>query len=125
MSAKFSDFQKPGMVSVWVGDFRTEDDLDDYLNGGFELDFGFALYDRAVQEIGVESEPVSIEQLVTPFSRSQTFASGVVDAARRAGCTSASAMFIIYFFAFDPARVHVHPQAQLRFIGAVPFPGFT
>jgi hypothetical protein len=125
MSAKFSDFQKQGMVSVWVGDFRTEDELDDYLNGQFESDFGFSIYDRAVREIGVESEPVSVEHLVAPFSLSQTFASGVVDAARRAGSTSASAMFIIYFFAFDPALVHVHPQAQLTFIGTVPFPGFT
>ena len=125
MRAKFSDFQKPGTVSVWVGDFRTEDDLDDYLSGEFESDFGFAIYDRAVREIGVEPEPVSIEQLVAPFSRADTFASGVVDAARKVGRTSASAMFIIYFFAFDPALAHVHPQAQLTFIGAVPFPGFT
>ena len=113
------------MVSVWAGDFRTEDDFDDYLNGEFELDFGFAIPDRAVQEIGVEPEPVSIEQLVAPFSRSSTFAPGVVEAAHRIGCASASAMLIIYFFAFDPSRVHVRPQAQLRFLGAVPFPGFA
>ncbi|GDY23007.1 hypothetical protein LBMAG56_43540 [Verrucomicrobiota bacterium] len=125
MRAQFSDFQKPGMVSVWVGDFRTEGDLDDYLNGKFESDFGFALYERAVEEIGVEPEPVSVEQLVAPFSRSQTFASGVVQAAHSVGRTSASAMFIIYFFAFDPSRVHVHPQAQLSFVGAVPFSGFA
>ncbi len=125
MLKQFSDFQTTGMVSIWVGDFRTEDELDDYLKSQFESDFGFEIYDRAVQEIGVEPQPVSIERLVAPFSRSQTFASAVVVAAQKIGRTSATAMFIIYFFAFDPSQVAVTSQAPLTFVGAVPFSGFT
>ncbi len=47
------------MVSVWVGDFRTEDELDDYLHSQFAADFGFEIYERAVREIGVEPQPGS------------------------------------------------------------------
>lgn len=125
MPKRFSDFQTTGMVSVWVGDFRTADELDDYLNSQFESDFGFPLYDRALQEIDVKSQPVAIERLVEGFSRSQTFATAVVEAAHRIGRTSATAMFIIYFFSFDPSQVAVSSQASLTFVGAVPFPGFT
>jgi hypothetical protein len=122
-SRTFDEFIKPGFVSVWVGDFRSEDDLDDYLLDHFAAEFGFEVQPQAVQEIGVEPEPVEIGKLVRGFSRSTTFDSRVVDAARTHGVTTASCMFIIYNFKFDSSCQAV-PSPRLKFIGAVPFPGF-
>lgn len=120
----FDDFIKPGFVSVWIGDFRSEDDFDDYLLDHFTTEFGFEVRPQAVREMGVEAEPVEIGKLVQGFSRSKTFDSKVVDAARTNGITTASCMFIIYNFKYDAACQAV-PNARVKFIGAVPFPGFS
>jgi hypothetical protein len=50
----FDDFIKPGFVSVWVGDFRSEDDFDDYLLDHFATEFGFEVRPQSVREMGVE-----------------------------------------------------------------------
>src|SRR5438128_5281637 len=97
----FDDFIKPGFVSVWIGDFHFEDDFDDYLLNHFATEFGFEVRPQAVREMGVEAEPVEIGKLVQGFSRSKTFDSKVVDAARTNGITTASCMFIIYNFKYD------------------------
>lgn len=119
----FDDFIKTGFVSVWVGDFRSEDDFDDYLNDHFAVEFGFEVRPQAVREMGVELEPVDIDKLVRDFSCANTFAAKVVDAARNHGITSASCMFIIYNFKYD-SIFQVISNSQVTFIGAVCFPGF-
>jgi hypothetical protein len=120
---KFDDFINPGFVSVWVGDFRSEDDFDDYLLDHFATEFGFEVRSQAVREMGVEPEPVDIEKLVRDFSRAKTFDSKVIDAARTHGITMASCMFIIYNFEYDSTCQAVS-DPHVKFIGAVPFPGF-
>lgn len=120
----FDDFIRPGFVSVWVGDFRTENDLEDYLLDHFATDFGFEVRLEAVQEMGVENEPTEIGRLVQGFSRSKTFDSKVVDAARKNGIVKASSMFIIYDFNYDSTSQKVSTP-RLQFVGAVSFPGFT
>ena len=122
-NSNFEDFINPGFVSVWVGDFRSEDDFDEYLLDQFATEFGFEVRPRAVREIGVEPEPVDISQLVQGFSRSKTFDSKVVDAARTNGVTKASSMFIIYNFKYDSSCQTVS-NPRVKFIGVVPFPGF-
>jgi hypothetical protein len=119
----FDDFIDPGFVSVWIGDYRSEDDFDDYLLDHFATEFGFEVRPQALREIGVEPEPVEIEKLVRDFSRAKTFGSKVVDVARTHGITTAACMFIIYNFKYDPACQAV-PNPRVKFIGAVPFPGF-
>jgi len=120
----FDDFIEPGFVSVWVGDFRSEDDFDDYLLDHFATEFGFEVRPQAVREMGVEPAPVEIGKLVRDFSRAKTFDSKVVNAARAHGITAASSMFIIYNFKYDAACQPV-PNARVKFVGAVPFPGFS
>ena len=65
----FDDFIEPGFVSVWVCDFRSEDDFDDWLLNHFATEFGFEVRPQAVREMGVEPEPVEIGKLVRDFSR--------------------------------------------------------
>ena len=119
----FYDFIKPGFASVWIGDFRSEDDFDDYLLDHFSTEFGFEVCPQAVREMGVETVPIEIGKLVQGFSRSKTFDSKVVDVARMCGITTASSMFIIYNFKYEDACQAV-PNPRVKFIGAVPFPGF-
>jgi hypothetical protein len=120
---RFEDFIKPGFVSVWIGDFRSEDDFDDYLLDHFATEFGFEVRPQAVREMGVEPEPVEIGMLVRDFSRASTFDSKVIDAARTHGIATASCMFIIYNFKYDSTSQAVSTP-RVKFIGAVPFPGF-
>jgi hypothetical protein len=120
----FEDFIAPGFVSVWVGDFRSEDNFDDYLIDQFAAEFGFEVPAQAIREMGTEPQPVDLGHLVQGFSRSETFDLKVVAAARTRGVTMASSMFIIYNFKYDSSHQRVSIPC-LKFIGAVPFPGFA
>jgi hypothetical protein len=124
MTAKraFADYVSTGSISVWVGDFRSEDDLDDYIDHEFPAHFGFKVPPQVVCEIGVKPAPQAIGQLVEGFSRSKTFDSKVVEAADAEGIMEASCMFIIYNFKYDRRQQTGNPR--LTFIGSVPFPGF-
>lgn len=110
-------------MSVWVGDFCSEEDFDDYLLDHFDKEFGFEVRPEVVREMGVEPAPVEIGALVRGFSRAKTFDAKVIEAARAQGITAASSMFIMYNFEYDVACQQV-PNARVKFIGAIPFPGF-
>jgi hypothetical protein len=58
------DFSIGGMVSVWIGDFQTDAQFDDYMNLSkeFEKDFGFRINNASIREAAVESAPTAIEQ---------------------------------------------------------------
>jgi hypothetical protein len=118
----FYDYVKPGFVSVWIGDFRSEDGFDDYLRETFLLEFGVEIPTRAVQEMGVEAEPKNIADLVKGFSRAKTFSSRLIEVAEEKGITNASCMFAVYNFRYDGSQEV--PDPKVKFLGAVPFPGF-
>jgi len=119
----YATFQRSHRVSIWIGDFTTAAELDEYLclSHHFEQDFGFTLSDRNMPETTVESHPRSIAELVAGFSWSESFRDAAVAAAHRAGVTSATTMVLFHHFDFDPSQVAVAPSAPLRFIGSVPF----
>jgi len=45
-----AEFDADGMVSIWVGNFSSEDDFDNYMNlaKDFEKDFGFKVDNRGI-----------------------------------------------------------------------------
>jgi hypothetical protein len=92
------EFLAGGVVSVWIGNFQTEAQLDDYMNlsRDFEVDFGFRINDRGIRE-------------------------AVVQAAKRAGIKQATAMIVFYTVRFDPTKVTTNPNAPLKFLGVFPF----
>lgn len=116
-------FRRSGRVSVWIGDLKTPDQLDEYMNltASFENDFGFALDERDVREAAVEPCPTPIPQLVDGFSACDSFAEDVVKAAEAAGIERATTMLICYAFEFDPSKVEVNPTALLQFLGSFSF----
>lgn len=113
----------PGTVSVWIGDFQTEAQFDDYMNLSrhFESDFGFRINDRGIREGVVEPEAKPISELVRGFSSWQSFCPAVVEAAKNSGVERATTMIVFYTVRFDPSKVRTNPNAPLRFIGAFPF----
>lgn len=118
----FYDFVSSGFVSVWIGDFRSEDDLDDYIDDIFPKEFGFQVPPQVVCEIGVRPQPMEIASIVQGFSRWKTFESAVIEAAQSRGIKEAACMFVIYNFKYDGSSETADPL--LKFIGSVPFPGF-
>jgi hypothetical protein len=117
------EFSAPGTISVWIGDFQTDDQFDDYMNLSrqFESDFGFRINDRGIREGVVEASPKPIAELVRGFSNWESFCSAVVEAAKKFGVERATTMIVFYTVRFDPSKVSTKPNAPLRFIGAFPF----
>jgi hypothetical protein len=117
------EFAAVGMVSVWIGNFQTEAQFDDYMNLSkeFEKDFGFRINNRGIREGAVERAPKPIGELVEGFSNWKSFAPAVVEAAKLAGVEQATTMIVFYTVRFDPAKVTLSPNAPLRFLGAFPF----
>jgi len=120
---KYNDFRKGGMVSVWVGDFTSDIDLDDYLNlsRAFEPDFGFELNDRNMPETVVKEAPTSIADLVAGFSWSKSYAAEVVNLANAQGISKATTMLVFLNFEYRPQQAKQKEAAPLSFLGAVRF----
>lgn len=120
---KHSDFCKGGMVSVWIGNFPSDVDLDDYMNLSrkFEKDFQFELNERDMPETSVESEPVAVSQLVNGFSWSDSYAQSVTELAKRHGIERATTMVVFLNFEYQPERAKPNEGAPLKFLGAVRF----
>lgn len=120
---KHNDFRKGGMVSVWIGNFLSEIELDDYMNLSrrFEKDFQFELNERDMPETLVEAEPAALSELVHRFSWSESYAEPVVELARKHGIAKATTMVIFLNFLYQPERAKPNEDAPLRFLGAVPF----
>ena len=111
------------MVSVWIGNFQTDAQFDDYMNlsRDFEADFGFKINNRGIREAVVESVPKLIAELVNGFSNWESFGPAVVEATKKFGVERATTMIVFYTVRFDSEKVKTNPNAPLRFIGAFPF----
>ena len=120
---KHNDFSKGGMVSVWVGDFGSDIQLDDYMNLSrrFEQDFGFEYNERNAPEAVVTDTPVPTVELVNGFSRSDSYAASVAELAEKQGIAKATTMVVFLNFVYDPERTRSKEGAPLRFLGAVRF----
>src|SRR4051812_11416549 len=100
-----AEFSIGGMVSIWIGNFKTDAQFDDYMNLSkrFETDFGFRIENRSIREAAVESTPKTIQELVTGFSNWKSFASEAVEAARAARIETATTMIVFYCVNFVPS----------------------
>jgi hypothetical protein len=118
-----NDYAMNGMVSVWIGNFKTDADFDVYMNlrKDFETDFGFKIDNSSVREAGVESIPVPIQDLARGFSYWETFAPAVVQAAREEGIESATTMIVFYCVNFVLETENTSQNAPLKFLGAFSF----
>ncbi len=120
---KHNDFRKGGMVSVWIGNFTSDIELDEYINLSrkFEEDFQFTLNERDMPETCVECEPVGVDKLVNGFSWSESFAQAIIRLAKMHGIEKATTMVVFLNFAYQPERTRPHEHSPLKFLGAVRF----
>jgi hypothetical protein len=113
------DFAAAGKVSVWIGDFDSEDALLEYIESedGCGRDFGCVLRDR--RELSVQSEARPVREMLTGFSSYQSFVDEIValaGAAARARCAVVSYASDYRLLGLTPK-----PSARLRFAGVASF----
>jgi hypothetical protein len=113
------DFAVKGKVSVWIGDFDSEDDLLDYVESDDRCgnDFGCVLRDR--RELSVETQPRPVRELLQGFSWYQEFVDEVVV---QAGADT-QARCAVVSYASDYRLLGVTPKstARLRVVGVASF----
>lgn len=120
---KHNDFRKGGMVSVWIGNFSSDIELDDYINLSrkFEKDFGFQLNERDMPETSVEPEPAPVSKLMDGFSWSDSYAQSVEELAKKQGVERVTTLVVFLNFEYQPERAKPNESAPLKFLGAVRF----
>ncbi|QYY36749.1 immunity 22 family protein [Ruficoccus sp. ZRK36] len=116
----YHDYVEGGVVSIWIGSFTDESDLDDYLQSIFPKDFGIKIPTFKIGELWAESSPVSIFELVKDFSKAGRFEMKCVEAAKRLNIVEASCMFIAYDFRYDAALMK-NQSAPLTFVGTIKY----
>ncbi len=117
-----SEFTAGTAVSVWIGDFRDEDEFDDYLRNGFSDDFGFIIDDRSPPEISSEEESKDIRTLLTGFSLCDQFIESALQRSEAVGLHRARSAAVFHFLAYDEG--YIRSQKRLRFLGSFSAEGF-
>jgi hypothetical protein len=123
MGRNHDDFRKGGRVSIWIGNFRSEEELDAYMNldRQFEKDFDFNLNETDMPEVIVFDSPIPIAKLAEGFSWSDSYKDAAASVARERGITQATTMVMFLNFEFLPDKVRLNPTAPLQFLAAVSF----
>jgi Immunity protein 22 len=122
--ATHKQFRVGGVVSLWLGNFESEDMLDIYLDEQFENDFGFKIYPPDGPEADIEDEAVDICTLLNGYSRSASFVDVAVTAALAKGWNRATTAVVFYNFQYDVVFISPNIDAPITFIGVLPYGGF-
>jgi hypothetical protein len=98
-----SQFRKGGVLSLFLGNFLSEEELDTYLSETFPVDFGFVIDPRAGPEGHVSSDrSCPVGELLRGFSRSADFVEVVTKALVKDGWHRSKAAVVFYNFCYDP-----------------------
>ena len=110
---------------MWLGNFRSEDEIDGYLSEEFENDFGFKIYSLDGPESDVSEEgPKPVQELLEGFSRWESFIEAATAEANVKGWNEATTAIVFYNFKYDPQFINPDSLGLLTFIGIVPYGGF-
>jgi hypothetical protein len=114
-----SQFRKGGVISLFLGGFCSEDELDDYLSDTFPIDFGFEIDARDGPEAYVSPDShCPIGELLKGFSQSGEFADAVVKPLAKDGWHRSGAAVIFYNFSYDPKVYPLYNAfGKLKFMG--------
>jgi hypothetical protein len=120
--AKHEDFRASRYVSVWLGNFETDAELDAYLDGQFVEDFGFEILPPEGPELAISEEgPVEIPDLIEGFSDWQAFIKPASIAAMEQGWEEATTAVVFYNFCYQPQFINPEASGLLEFIDAFPY----
>jgi len=110
------DASRDGFVSIWIAPEITEQEMDDYLAEVEEFDpdgeneeafsqfaeeFGLLWYDHDFMEAAFENSAVPVARLLEGASFSKSFLSEAVNAAKKAGLSTAQAAILLYDVAYE------------------------
>lgn len=103
-----------GWVSVWVGEFTEELDLDGYLGEPFDRDHGLEPTDQG--EYVVRPSPLPLAELLDGCFLSDRWAPPLVEEARRRGVTEASCAVVRLHYRHTE---QTPPNSPLRFVASI------
>ena len=102
-------------VSVWVGNFPTEEDFDTSVDTEVSKRLELPTHIESICEVTFEQKPVSIRQLIEGFSGWDTFIKEAETKAAKLGISSANAALVCYYLACEDAP---EQWGSLRFLGS-------
>jgi hypothetical protein len=112
---------RSGKVSVWVGEFDSEESLLTYIDDGrFGQEFDLIVSPEFSRELNAEPQPVSCEQLISGVSYSDIFGQACLKRLRDLGISEAKCMVIFYAFEYSPSLI-VSNDFMLTFVGTFDF----
>lgn len=101
-------------VSVWVGNFPTEDEFDKCIDTEVTRRLALPTHIESTSELTFEQKSVPIRQLIDGFSGSEFFVDDAEAKAIALGISSANAAFVCYFVGCEDAPEQWGP---LHFLG--------
>ena len=118
-----SQFRKGGTISLFLGAFKSEEELDAYLSETFPVDFGFTIDPRDAPEVHVSSDPsCPMADLLKGFSRYAEFLEPVVRALAKSGWHRSQGAVVFYNFSYEPkAHRLFNAWGKLKFVGKYVF----
>lgn len=90
-------------VSVWVGNFQTEDDFDKAIDIEVVPRLALSTHIESICEIGFKPKPVSIRRLIEGFSGGNTFVDQATAKAVARGIRMANAALVCYYVTCEDA----------------------
>jgi hypothetical protein len=101
-------------VSVWVGNFSTEDDFEKCIDEEVTPRLALPTHIESMCEICFEPKPITIKGLIARFSNGEMFVEQVTAAAAARGISSANAALVGYYVKCEDAPEQWGP---LHFLG--------
>lgn len=131
MTDKFDrDWEREGYVSIWLGDFESADDFDDYMEeqygdddtaiSQFAEDTGLGWYDHDFVEsyVNEEAKKEKVFDLIGPFSYSSSYVDAALRETAKLGIKEANTAILIFDCDY---KKNEDAEGAMKFIGAFPY----
>ncbi len=122
-------FEKDGIVSMWVGTFRSEDDLYGYLGFRYDDDgnassqfathSGLVWYDQDRQEASfLGKRPSDTREAMEGHSYIESFVEEASETLQRATNAHWNSLILLYNYSYDPDKAHPSKGCRLIYVGS-------
>lgn len=109
--------RRPDSVAIWLGDIKSEEEMDDYLFIDFFKHFQILDDGNNMPESDAHEVAIPIKDLLKPFSSSSEFMFQACEKASQHNITLANAAVVYYGSYFEDTNLLCHAHAPLRFLG--------
>ena len=131
--ANYLEFEKAGMVSIWVGEFSSQNEFNDYLQetidgdaevdvpiNRFAHDIGVGFYDHDSQEAEYKHEHLPVKDLLAGFWRANSYSESAAAAAELIGVERANTAVLLFDWKYRESTKRIS-NSPLRFLGSFGF----